>query len=181
MSASLCFHFIIGILLCVLATPFSNLYAQAPAGEYEVKAAFLYNLARMVQWPEEDKEAMAPLNICFYGIDSFGEASNFLKNKKVKKRSISVIKDVELNGLGRCHILFIDKSELNRLAHILSIINNQPILTVSDVDTFAEKGGLVNLQKIGDRVNIQINLNSAKQAGLIISARLLALAEIVEQ
>ncbi len=179
MFATLCFRLIIGLFLCVLVTPFSNLYAQAPANEYEVKAAFLYNLARMVQWPKD--ETMAPLNICFYGIDSFGDATNFLKNKKVKTRSISIIKNVKLNGIGQCHILFIDKSELNRLAYILNITNNQPILTVGDVDTFAEKGGIVNLQKIGERVNIQINLNSAKQAELIISARLLALAEIVEK
>jgi len=179
MSASLCFHLIIGFFLCVL--PFSNLYAVAPASEYEVKAAFLYNLARMVQWPKEQDEAMAPLNICFYGIDSFGDATNSLKNKKVKTRSISIIKNVKLNGMGQCHILFIDKSELNRLAYILNVINGRPVLTVGDVDTFAEKGGIVNLQKIGERVNIQINLNSAKQAELIISARLLALAEIVEK
>jgi YfiR/HmsC-like len=174
---------ILGTVLCLTVGSFlPTTYAQSDfTNEYHIKAAFLYNLAKMTEWPGEDPQTTAPLTICFYGQDSFGDAVNSIKDKKVKKRPLSLIKNVVLNQIEKCHILFIDKTELKRLAYILSQVKNRPIMTVGDIDTFADLGGMVNLLKAADKVDIEINSCASKNAGLTISSRLLALARIVDQ
>jgi hypothetical protein len=133
----------------------------------------------MVEWPAEDPQSTEPLTVCFYGEDAFGDALDTIRNKKVKKRPLSLKTDTTLSDVTQCQVLFINKSEINQLARILKTMNNQPMLTVSDIDQFADRGGMVSLLKEGDSIKLTINLCVAKQAGLIISSRVLALATIV--
>lgn len=176
-------NIILGTVWCLMVGSFlPTTYAQSEfTNEYQVKAAFLYNLAKMTEWPGEDPQTTTPLTICFYGQDSFGDAVNTIKDKKIKKRPLTLIKNVVLNQIEKCHILFIDKTELKRLAYLLNQVKNRPIMTVGDIETFADQGGMVNLLKAVDKVDIEINSCAAKKAGLTISSRLLALAKIVDQ
>jgi hypothetical protein len=158
----------------------SNAYAQQ-GNEYQVKAAFLYNLARMVEWPDDKSTSTdIPFTFCFYGKDFFGQALDSIKNKTIKNRSIFLKRNVSIRELGQCELLFISRTESSHLSNILPYIENLPVLTVGDTDRFAEQGGIVNLATQAGRIQIEVNLRSAKNAGLKISSRLLTLANIVE-
>ncbi len=173
-------HCKIGLTALLLAN-FSSIQAQSlSSNEYSLKAAYLYNLARMVEWPSE-VFISTPLNIimCFYGQDSFGESLDSIAKKSVHERNILIKKEISLEEVKQCHLLFINPSERNKISAILSRLSNLPILTVGDVDEFTQKGGIVNLLKDQDRIRIEINLQKANQVGLKISSRLLAVAKIV--
>lgn len=180
MSAYLHSNVILWTLLYLILAGLSTTYAQPTASnEYQLKAAFLYGLIKMVEWPAEDPQSTEPLTLCFYGEDAFGDALDTIRNKKVKKRPLSLKTDTTLSDVTQCQVLFINKSAINQLARILRTMNNQPVLTVSDIDKFAERGGMVNLLKEGDSIKLMINLCATKQVGLTISSRVLALAKIV--
>ncbi len=154
-------------------------YAKSP-GEYQLKAAFLYNVARMVEWPRAD--ANEPLVICLIGSDPFEEALNSIKKKTVKKRPLKfIVLDVPIDNLSQCHVIFIPEAAVNLSADILSNIGNQHILTMGETPNFAMQGGMVNLLKNGERITIEINLKSVKASDIVISSRLLTLAKIVKE
>ncbi len=155
------------------------------SNEYTLKAAFVYNLARMVNWPPERlADTAQPLEICLLGEDRFGAAIDALRNKKVRRHPIDIHYYRQLNeedDLSHCHLLFIQDSEAAQLNSILSHLAARPILTVSDITGFAEQGGMVTLAMGSDqRIRLEINRHAAQQADLHISARLLALARLVE-
>ncbi len=152
--------------------------------EYQLKAAFVYNLARMVEWPEEAFKATDnELLICLLGEDNFGDTFDDIRHKQVRGHPIQVhyydtLPDEEV--FSHCHLLFIQRSESEHLVNHLSQLSPHPILTVSDIELFAERGGMVNLTTRHARIRLEINRNAAQQSGLHISARLLALARLVE-
>lgn len=158
----------------------STTFAQK-GNEYQVKAAFLYNLARMVEWPSDGLvRANIPVTFCFFGEDFFGDTLDSIKNKTVKNRPLFLKKNVSLMELGQCDLLFISRSESRRLPSILAYVEKLPVLTVGDTNGFAELGGMVNLMTQGSRIQIEVNLRATKEVGLKISSRLLTLADIVE-
>lgn len=162
---------------------FSMISAQAQSKvseEYHIKIAFIYNLARMVEWPENQfQPADQSFVICFLGEDSFEEAIDIIKDKKIRGQSLVFKKNIILKEVSECHIVFIDKSERARWPDILSNLADLPVLTIGDVETFSEQGGIINLLKHGNQIEVEVNLRVAKHAGFEISSRLLTLAKIV--
>lgn len=174
-------HHILIIISLVTLINTSSAFAEK-FEEYKVRTAFLYNLARMVEWPSDKlANANTPFIFCLFGEDFFGDMLDSLKNKTVKNRSLFLKRNVSLKELGQCQLLFISRSESERLSNILPYVENLPVLTVSDVSGFVEQGGIVNLPTQGTRIQIEVNLQAAKKAGLIISSRLLSVARIVEK
>lgn len=171
---------LVAIAACLL---FGLTYYQVgqanPPSEYQLKAAFLYNVARMVDWPKAHKTE--PLVICLIGEDPFGSALNAIKEKKVKKRKLEFMINITMSEIPQCNILFITQKAQDLLANILPSIENKYILTVSDVPEFAAQGGMVNLLKNGERIAIEINLKAVKASNIVISSRLLTLAKIVDE
>jgi hypothetical protein len=146
--------------------------------EYQVKAAFLYNLARMVEWPNESDSA--PLVMCFMGEDVFGNTTDGISNKTIRNRPLTFRKNVALRDVEICHILYIGPSERSNTAGITRALGNRAILTVSDMNDFTDRGGMVTLTRDNERINIEVNLKKAEKTGLKISSRLLTLAKIVQ-
>jgi hypothetical protein len=161
---------------CLLLSA-SPTHANSPS-EYQVKAAFLYNLARMVEWPNES--ASAPLVMCFMGEDVFGSTTDGIANKTIRNRTLVFRKNTTLRDIEVCHILYISPSELNNVTAIAKTLASRAILTVGDVEEFTEHGGMVNLIRDNERINIEVNLKRAEKSGLKISSRLLTLAKIVQ-
>ena len=151
------------------ATDHSNL-------EYKVKAAYLYNFTKFVSWPESNPGD--PLNICILGEDPFGYAVDLLENKTARGRPVVVIYMQDIDNHD-CQVIFISRSEADRLASILQLLANQPVLTVSDIDGFAMKGGCIRLQVVNGKVRFNVNILAARQARLEMSAKLLELARMV--
>jgi hypothetical protein len=148
--------------------------------EYEVKAAFIYNFIKFIEWPDESaKKQPQPLNIYVLGTNPFGDALTVLQGKQVRGRTININQTNSVRGLMNYHILFISSSEKRHIQEILRAIKGLNILTMGDTDGFAQKGIVINLYTEGQKVRFEINLDAAKRANLTISSRLLSLAKVV--
>jgi hypothetical protein len=153
---------------------------QAPT-EYQVKAAFLYNFARFVEWPPRAfASASAPIDVCVLGEDPFGEALNrVLAGKMLGERPMMERRGKKLRELGGCEILFISGSERERVGEILEELRTAPVLTVGESEEFAARGGGVQFTLEDNHVHFIINVDATERAGLKVSSRLLSLAHVV--
>lgn len=151
------------------------------ASEYQVKAAFLYHFAQFVEWPPGAfREAGAPLTYCLLGDDSFGGAFELaLGGKSVGTHPVRVRHLGQVKDVSGCHVLFVSASEKKNIAAVLEGAKGNPVLTVGDSEHFVEEGGMIGLFLEDNKVRFEINAGAAQQAGLKISARLLALASKV--
>lgn len=150
----------------------------APPGEYEVKAAFIHNIAKFVEWP-----AAAPSSgsatLCLLGEDPFKGALDALRGKQIGRMRWEIVPVTSKSPLTACRVLFIAASERGDLNRILANIGNSPVLTVGDSDSYARHGVVVNFYLEENRVRFEINREAAARAGLVISSQLLKLARIV--
>jgi len=170
--------------LFVLLAAALQLSAQAPAfDEYQVKAAFLYNFAKFVEWPPGTfMKPIDPIAICIIGQNPFGSTlEDMVQGKKIGDRSFVVRRLPDTQQAKGCEILFIGASEWKRARALLYVLKAAPILTVGETDDFTSFGGVVAFQLEGPRVRIQIDLGSAERAKLRISSKLLNLAEIAKK
>lgn len=168
---------LINILIMVV---FSTMPADA-ATEYDVKAAFLLNFAKFVDWPDSSfTGGDSPVVIGVLGDDPFGSAlDNTVRNEKVKGRKLVVKRSKQLNDLKGSHILFVSSSEQSRLGAILRETSDWHTLTVGDVQGFANRGGVINFIIRDKKIGFEINTAAANRAGLKISSQLLKLAKII--
>ena len=155
--------------------------AEGLAAEYEVKAAFLFNFTKFVEWPPAAfADERSPLKICVLGENPFGKTLHALIGDEVGGRRLSLTHLENLNNLETCHVLFVSRSERERLGQIVTAVRNAPVLTVGDTPGFIDQGGMINFVLEGSKVRFDINQEAAERAGLKISSRLLALAKHVK-
>jgi hypothetical protein len=169
-------------VLGVVALGLSRMCAQsAPAGEYQVKAAFLYNFAKFVEWPPGSfVGGAAPLRICVFGQDPFGEElHNIANNKVINGRKLVVDQVADLAAARSCHILFITSSKKAEMKQIVESLRGADVLTVGDTKGFARMGGMINFVLEDNRVRFEVNQTAAEQTGLRISSKLLSVAVLV--
>ena len=149
--------------------------------EYEVKAAFLFNFAKFVQWPPEAMSNGGSMRLCILGRDPFGSLlESGLSGKAIGEKPIEIGRSSDVRQLEGCQVVFISSSERSQAAAILETLSTRPILTVSEMPGFAELGGMVNFYIDDHRIRFEINPKSAARSGLRISSQLLKLARIVE-
>ena len=156
--------------------------AQDPPREYDVKAAFLFNFAKFVAWPDDAfADAKTPLVIGIVGDDPFGAALEELtRGERVDGRPI-VLKRLRLEGdTPKCHILFIAGAHGRRLAQLLGALKHAPVLTVGEAREFTELGGVIRFTKQDYRVGFDVNLDAATRGRLRISSKLLSVAGRVQ-
>ena len=150
--------------------------------EYIVKAAFLYNFAKFVEWPAKTfTEEEAIMYLCILGKDPFGVAIESIEGKSVRGRQLVIRRLAKIEDLEECpcHILFISSSEEKRLAQIFLKLEDRNVLTVGDMKGFAQRGGIINFIMVENRIRFEINVKEAERTGLEISSKLLNLAKIV--
>jgi hypothetical protein len=166
--------FLLGGFVCVLP-------ARAQSKEYQLKAAFLYNFIQFVDWPPSAFPSPdAPLRIGILGDDPFGAAlDGVVQNESVDNHPLAVVRSNNIADLQDCQLIFVSQSEGGHLGQILSSIDSRPVLTVSDIDHFAQAGGDIGFFLSGGKVRFAINPGSARQSGLRISSQLLTLGRIV--
>ena len=166
--------------LALLALASSRLFAQAPvADEYQVKAAFLFNFAKFVEWPADTfKGPEDPIAICVLGQNPFGTAlEDVVRDKTVAGRGFVVRGLLSAQQASKCQILFVSASERKRLGSLLDQLKGRSILTVGEGDDFIANGGIIDFKLKDARVRIDIDAAAADRAGLHISSKLLSLAE----
>jgi hypothetical protein len=145
--------------------------------EYEVKAAYLYNFGKFVDWPANVTTARDSFTICVLGDDPFGAtfdttiAGESINGKKVVVNRIARPKDAV-----SCRILFVSSSEGSRLPEILATLEKTSVLTVSDMPQFTRRGGMIQFLVEANRVRFEVNLTAAEHAGLTLSSQLLKVA-----
>ena len=151
------------------------------ASEYQVKAVFLFNFAQFVDWPAEAfADPAASLSICVLGPDPFGDfLDQTVRDERVGGRTLQVRRYASADEIRSCHILFISRSDRNLPEDILARLKHRPILTVSDIDEFAERGGMIAFVTDRHRIRLKINVEAAGTAHLTISSKLLRVAEVV--
>lgn len=164
-------------LLCVPA------HAAPKANEYQVKAVFLFNFSRFVEWPASAfPSAEAPFVVGVFGHDPFGaDLDEVVKGETVNGRPIIVKRVKSVADAAACQIVFIHQSEERRLGELLSALGHRSTLTVSDLPGTAQRGVMIRLVTERGRVRMRVNVESAKAAELTISSNLLRAAEIVTQ
>jgi uncharacterized protein DUF4154 len=154
-----------------------------PPTEYQVKAAFLYNIGKFVEWPQPAfPDSVAPFVIGILGKDPFGaEIDRAIAGKTLQGRPVRLQRFTDVRGIVRCHILFVSSSERERLPAVFQAIAGWPVLVVGESEEFLAAGGSVAFVVEERKVRFDIDLTAAEGAGLKISSRLLKLARNVER
>jgi hypothetical protein len=177
--------FLIGVVHLSLAAGIFHAGAEeAMPTEFQVKAAFLINFPKYVDWPANAfAETNSPIIVAIWGDENVAnEAQNMIGTGRIISGHPVVLKRIareeEINR--DCHILFIGASERLRLPSILEKIRGEKILTVGESDDFLEQNGIINLARQGRKIRLQVNLTAAGNAQLKISSRLLVAADVVK-
>ncbi|HUJ72137.1 MAG TPA: YfiR family protein [Verrucomicrobiae bacterium] len=169
---------ILGVLL--LAGPVHA--AQTPAlTERQVKALFLFNFAKYVDWPASAfSNNNAAIVIDVVGEEGLSdEFKQVTGDKTVNGRKV-VVKQVEgTTDIKDCQILFICASEKGHLQEILEAVKNSAVLTVGETDQFLAMEGMINFTKKENKIHLEINLTPAQRANLKLSSKLLTVADVV--
>lgn len=160
-------------ILCCSASA----WAEKPhSSESQVKAAFVFNVARYVSWPLSGND---PFVIGVLGRGALDGAFQDLKGKSIHGRALEIRKSDDLDDLLNCQIIFILPSKRKNISRILLQLQDYAVLTVSDMEGFTQTGGMVHLIREDERIRFKINLASAQRSGLKISSQLLKLAKEV--
>lgn len=163
----------------LLAMFCASVQAASPGIEYEVKAAFVHNIAKFVEW-HASISTKGNLRLCVLGQGPFGEAAVGLRGKPVGSMVWEVVPVTTRANLRECQVLFIEASEAGDLPRLLGTLKGSPVLTVGDTDGYGEQGVMVNFYLEQDKVRFEINLAATSRAGLKISSQLLKLARIIQ-
>ncbi len=179
-------RFCLSRLIVGLALAFAAplLHAQEiPLTEYQLKAVFIYNFAKFIEWPNDAfSDPKAPFVVGVIGDDPFGPyLDETVKNKFMNEHPFVVRHIRAPADAGKCHILFVADSERRRLPDIVNGIRGASVLTVSDLDHFLEAGGIIRFYMEGNKVRFLINNDAAKRADLKISSKLLKLGTRTEK
>lgn len=172
------------LVLAVLAAGLGtkSVLAQSVADEYQVKAAYILNFARFVEWPPDALPASSPMTIGIVGDDPFGGAlDEVLRGKSANGHPIHLLRLRRDTVPARCQIVFISASEEPHLPEILRLIGRDSVLTISDIDRFSLRGGVIEFSMVGNRVRFDINRSPAGMARLTISSKLLNVARTVHE
>ena len=147
--------------------------------EHYLKAAFLLHFTSFIGWPD-GALGNDTIEVGILGQDPFGKALDTIDGKVVQGRTIVVKRSRSVKDLKSCSVLFIARSEKSRLRQIFSELGDRPVLTVSEMEDFSRKWGVINFTTAGNRVRIEINNAAAKRAHLRVSSRLLRVAKLVD-
>jgi YfiR/HmsC-like len=159
---------------------------DADSSEYLIKAGFIYNFAKFVEWPSAAfAQQDSPIVIGIIGSDPFGNIiDRIVEDKKIGNRGFVVKRykwGRDLRDLRDCKILFVSASEKAHVDDIVQSVRGLPILTVGETPGFAERGGIIRFTLEDNRVRFEVNVDAAREADLNISSRLLTLAKIIQQ
>jgi hypothetical protein len=153
------------------------------AGEYQVKAAYLFNFAKFVEWPVGAFATPdAPLVIGIYGPDPFGAALEALvRDKRVAGRPLVIRRSGSITDLRTSHLVFVSATAKDALPAVLARLSGATVLTVGEDERFIESGGVVRFELVDGRVGFTIDVGAASRARLTISSQLLRLARVTGQ
>jgi hypothetical protein len=168
-------------VLCILqrAGGFAAELGVPPATEYQVKAAFVYNFIKFVDWPAGRNAGEDTLRLCVLGEVPAMAPFTDLDGKMVKGKRLAVSAMMDPQAVGACQVLFVSSSLSRRMNEVLDVVKGRPMLTVGDTEGYAQRGIMINMYLDDKRVRFEINAKAARTAGLRVSTKLMSLAGTV--
>jgi hypothetical protein len=153
----------------------------SPSVEYQVKAAFLFNFAKFVEWPQDAFQTdKTPITLCVFRHDPFGSAlDEIIREKAINNRELLARRVNDLPELKTCQLVFVSGREEKQLPEILNSLKGASALVVGEGEDFAERGGAVQFFLENNKLRFAINVDAIQRARLQASSKLLALARIV--
>ncbi len=170
------------LVLCAALTGTSRAQNAPPANfEHEVKASFVYTVAKFVDWPPEAfVDPGAPFVFVVLGDDPFEDSLvHTVAGKTVGGHPVEVVGVKDAKDLVACHVLFVGRSEASRVSEVLARLRGASVLTVSDSERFAQSGGVMRLALDQNMVRFEVNVDAAERAHLQISSKILKLGKVV--
>ena len=151
--------------------------------EYQVKAAYLYQFGKFVEWPEGTSSVSGnDFAICTLGGDPFGRAlDETISGRSVQGRKVIARRLSNVNDVSDCNILFVGSSEQARMTDILKVVQGKGILTVGDKADFVLQGGMIQFQTEQNKVRFEINLPAVTRSNLKVSSQLLKVAKVINE
>ncbi|MBK7190815.1 MAG: YfiR family protein [bacterium] len=167
------------IVLALAVTPVPALPSDPVTPEAQIKAGIVFNLALTTSWPEG---SLPPTSfvIGVIGHDASDPPLSGLAGKELRRRSLVLRDPLSVAAAAEAQIVYISRSRQADIRTVLDSLAGHPLLTVSDVDGFCEAGGMVQLRRDRNRIQLRVNREAAERAGLGFSSQLLKVAEIVE-
>jgi YfiR/HmsC-like len=168
-----------GLLSLAAVTPARG---QAnPSVEYQVKAAFVFNFAKFVEWPSDTFVSVnSPIILCVFGYDPLGSAlDEIIRGKAINNRAVVARRINELPDLKSCQLVFVSSVEYKHLPEVLKSLKGTSALVVGESDGFAECGGGIQFFLKDKKLRFAVNVDAMQRARLAVSSKLLALAKIV--
>jgi len=152
-----------------------------PSTEYQVKAAFVFNFAKFVEWPVDTfKSENDPIVFCVFRHDPFGSAlDEIIRGKAINNRAVLARRITELPDLKSCQLIFVSSVEYGHLSEVLKSLKGTSALVVGESEGFAERGGGIEFFQEDKKLRFAINVDAIQRARLTVSSKLLALARIV--
>jgi hypothetical protein len=159
------------------------LWAQSPKfTDYDVKAAYLYNFGRFIEWPASVTAKSGSFTFCVLGQDPFGPAlDTTLAGESIGGKGVSAKRISTPQEAAGCQIVFLSSAEDSRLNKIIEALDKEAVLTVSDMPQFSQRGGMIQFVLEGKKVRFEVNLAAAQRAGLTLSSELLKVATTVRR
>lgn len=147
--------------------------------EYKIKAGYLYNFTKFITWPEDEFDTF---NLCILGKDPFGSIINPIEKRTVKNKPIRLFRIQRVRETEHCHIIYLSSLENNKvsLPGVLTIGSIGTSLTVGESKKFTQSGGMIAFFQYLGKVRLHINLQTLRDSGLEVSAKLLEVAELYE-
>jgi hypothetical protein len=179
-NGTLSFRTALWLVLGLVMTGGGAVYGQA-VEEYELKAAFLFNFTKFIEWPPASLSNGAFI-IGVFGDDPFGSAiDDVIRGKNVNGHQIQIRRLKEPAEARDCHMVFVSSTDSKKIKELLDATNLSPVLIVGESREFLNQGGTIRFSMDGNRVVIVINNAAAAAKGLKVSAKLLSLAKIYEK
>jgi hypothetical protein len=166
---------------CIVGASVSSAEEPLPT-EYQVKAAFLVNFPKYVDWPAEAfAETGSPIVIAVLGESKvIEEIQKVIAGRTVNGRQIVLKRLAAGEESGVCHVLFVSAAEQQHSPDLLAKLKDASILTVGESDDFLESGGIINLAHRDQKIALEVNLAAADKARIKISSKLLGVASVVK-
>ncbi|MGH9545236.1 MAG: YfiR family protein [Terriglobales bacterium] len=171
----------VALLGALVAAPHLRAQGSKPT-DYDVKAVYLYNFGRFVEWPVSVASKSDSFNVCVFGQDPFGPTlDSTLAGETIGGKSVAAKRISSPQEAVRCQILFMSATEDSRLNKIMEALDKGAVLTVSDMPQFSQRGGMIQFVLEGKKVRFEVNLTAVQRAGLTLSSELLKVATAVRR
>lgn len=149
-----------------------------PANEYEIKTAFVYNIAKLVEWPSGTwSSTNAPVRFGFIGAEP---TAPFIKqafaNRYVQDRPVEAVQIKRVMDAASCHVVFVGREETRRLPEIFDAVKDRPVLVIGDEAEAGTKGVAIHFVTVEERVRFVVHMKEAQKRGFVVSSKLIRLA-----